>query len=211
MYHLIPSILRSDTLESARKANYARQYRKLLVGIALTLPLFVLSMGRDFAIWGPWAHAAWVNWLMFALATPVQFYVGREYYVNAYKSLSHRYANMDVLVALGSTVAYVYSVAVLLNKQWGTGVWGEHVYFETSATIITLILLGKLVELKAKGRTNAALKRLIGLRPSTAQLLREGKEVEVAIDHVHPGDQLVIRPGEKNSCRRCRHFRDFLC
>lgn len=186
-----------DAAEAAYHEELDRRYRTLLVGMALTIPLFVLSMGRDFGVWGAWSHAPWVNWLMFALAAPVQFYVGREYYIGAYKSLRIHYANMDVLVALGSSVAFFYSCVVLIDKSIGAAIWGEHLYFETSATIITLILLGKLVESKARGRTNAALKRLIGLRPTTASVMREGKEVEISIDDVQPGDDVLVRPGEK--------------
>ena len=186
-----------DAVEADRRREFGRQYRRLLIGLALTTPLFVLSMGRDFGAFGAWSHAAWVNWLMFALATPVQFYVGREYYLGAFRSLKRRYANMDVLVALGSTVAYVYSVVVLFDKTFGSGAWGEHVYFETSATIITLILLGRLIESKAKGRTNAALKRLMGLRPTTATVVRDGEELEISIDDVGVGDHVLVRPGEK--------------
>ena len=186
-----------DRAEVARQQVFQRQYWKLVLGLVLTVPLFLLSMGRDFQLLGEWAHAAWVNWLFFALATPVQFYVGWEYYSGAYKSLTNGFANMDVLVALGSTVAYLYSTVVLLEHTAGQHRFGEHVYFETSATIITLILLGKLVESKAKGRTNAALKRLMGLRPTTACVLREGREVMEEIAHVQPGDRLVVRPGEK--------------
>lgn len=192
-----------DAQEVIRQSTFVRQRRKLVVGVILTLPLFVLSMGRDFGLLGPWSHANWVNWLFFALATPVQFYVGWEYYVAAYKSLSNRYANMDVLVAMGSTIAYFYSIVVLLEKTFAPSndlaktVWGDHVYFETSATIITLILLGKLVELKAKGRTNAALKKLIGLQPDTATVLRDGNEANVSVSDVQVDDQIVVRPGEK--------------
>ncbi|MFT7643251.1 MAG: Cu+-exporting ATPase [Pirellulaceae bacterium] len=186
-----------DSGDSIRQQEAASQTRRLIVGLALTIPLFIISMGRDFSLWGPWAHAAWVNWFMFALATPVQFYVGGDYYISAYKSLSNRYANMDVLVAMGSTVAYFYSIAVLLSKTIEIGRWGEHVYFETSATIITLILVGRLIESKAKNRTSAALKRLIGLQATTATVIRDGNEVEIAIDEVSVGDQVVIRPGEK--------------
>ena len=102
------------------------------------MPLFVLSMGRDVGLFGHWAHAGWVNWLFWALATPVQFWVGRDFYASAVKSLRGGSANMDVLVALGSSVAYFYSVVVTL------GVMGGHVYFETSAAIITLIATGEL-------------------------------------------------------------------
>jgi Cu+-exporting ATPase len=175
----------------------ARQTGRLFVGLALTIPLFLLSMGRDFGIWGAWAQSPWVNWLMFVLATPVQFYVGYPYYAGAYRSLRHGYANMDVLVALGSTVAYAYSVSVMWATQVGVATWGQHVYFETSATIITLVLLGRILETSAKRRTNAALKRLIGLRPATARVVREDRELDILIDDVQPGDMVVVRPGEK--------------
>ena len=178
-------------------AETARQLRHLVVGLALTVPLFVLSMGRDFGIWGVWSHAPWVNWFMFALATPVQLYVGRQYYTGAYHSLRGGYANMDVLVAMGSTVAYALSVIVLLSKLMGTPIWGEHVYFETSATIITLILWGKWIESKAQGRTNAAIKRLIALNPKTARIVREGIEKDIALSEVRCGDTVIVRPGEK--------------
>ena len=188
-----------DDNDEARRAELRRQTRRLLVGLLLTIPLFILSMGRDFGVWGGWSHAPWVNWLMFILATPVQFHVGREFYVGAYRSLCNRYANMDVLVAMGSTVAYVYSVVVLLQQAMGSATWAtQHVYFETSATIITLILAGKLIESRAKGRTNAALKRLIGLRAATACVVDDdGNQVFVSIDDVHPGDRVLVRPGEK--------------
>jgi Cu+-exporting ATPase len=107
-------------------------------------------MGRDFGFFGPWAHAPWVNWLFLVLATPVQFYTGWDYYSGGFKSLRNRSANMDVLVAMGSSVAYVYSFALLLVPNFG-----HHVYFETSAVIITLIKLGKMLEARTKGRTEA--------------------------------------------------------
>jgi Cu+-exporting ATPase len=181
-----------DVERAAREAEIRDQTRKFWVGVAFTLPLFLLSMGRDFGLLGAWAHASWVNWLFLALATPVQFYVGSDYYVGAYKSLRARSANMDVLVAMGSSAAYFYSLAVLLLP----GVDG-HVYFETSATIITLIKLGKVLEARAKGRTSEAIKKLMGLRPKTAQVVRNGSEVEVPIEAVVLGDVVVVRPGER--------------
>jgi Cu+-exporting ATPase len=123
-----------DAEQAARRAEIAAQTRKFLVGLACTLPLFLLSMGRDFGLVGNWSHAPWVNWLFLALATPVQFYTGWDYYTGGWKSLRLRTANMDVLVALGSSVAYLYSLAVLLLPSPA-----HHVYFETSAVIITLI------------------------------------------------------------------------
>jgi Cu+-exporting ATPase len=169
----------------------------LIVGIIFTAPLLILSMARDFGLLGAWSHANWVNWLFLILATPVQFYVGRDYYVGAYKSLRNGSANMDVLVALGSSAAYFYSIAVLIALTLGSIALGTHVYFETSATIITLIVLGKLLESRAKGQTSEAIKKLMGLRAKTARVLREGVEHDVPIEDVVVGDVIVVRPGEK--------------
>ncbi len=187
-----------DTEALAREAEFHHQQKRLWIGIAFSLPLFVLSMSRDFGLLGSWAHAVWVNWFFLALATPVQFYVGWDYYVGGYKSLRNGSANMDVLVAMGSSVAYVYSVAVLIAKTfYSSSALGSHVYFETSAVIITLIVLGKLMEAKAKGRTSAAIKSLIGLQPKTARILRGDEEVDVPVAEVLSGDVVLVRPGEK--------------
>jgi len=180
-----------DAERAAREAEIADQALKFWVGVVFSLPLFLLSMSRDFGLLGDWAHAAWVNWLFLALATPVQFYTGWGYYVGGFKSLRHGSANMDVLVAMGSSVAYVYSIVVMLG--WVQG----HVYFETSALIITLIKLGKMLEARAKGRTSEAIKRLMGLRPKTARVIRDGGEVEVLVTQVAVGDVVVVRPGER--------------
>ena len=181
-----------DVERAARQAEIRDQTRKFWVGVAFTLPLFLLSMGRDFGLLGAWAHQPWVGWLFLALATPVQFYVGSDYYVGAFKSLRARSANMDVLVAMGSSVAYFYSLAVLVFP----GLEG-HVYFETSAMIITLIKLGKVLEARAKGRTSEAIKKLMGLRPKTARVIRDGAEVDVPVESVLLGDIVVVRPGER--------------
>ncbi len=185
-----------DAERQARQAELDRQRRLLIIGVVFTLPLFLFSMTRDFGLLGHWAHAAWVNWLMWALATPVQFYVGRDYYVNGYKALKNGAANMDVLIALGSSAAYFYSVAVILGGLAGVGL-GDHVYFETSAVIITLIRLGKYLEARAKGATSAAIKSLMGLRPKTARVERDGSESEIPMAQVRVGDIVVVRPGEK--------------
>ncbi len=186
-----------DAEAMARAAELRHQQTRLLVGVIFTLPLFLLSMGRDFGLLGEWAQAPWVNWLFFALATPVQFYVGWDYYVGGYKSLRNGSANMDVLVAMGSSVAYFYSVAVLIGLTLGTHALGHHVYFETSAAIITLIVLGKLLEVRAKGRTSEAIKKLIGLQAKTARIVRNGIEQDVPIAQVQRGDTVIVRPGEK--------------
>lgn len=181
-----------DAELAARQAEIDDQTRKFLTGVIFALPLFVISMSRDFGLLGPWSHAAWVNWLFFALATPVQFYTGFDYYVGGYKSLRNRSANMDVLIALGSSVAYFYSVAVLLVP-----VLGHHVYFETAAVIITLIKLGKLLEVRTKGRTGSAIRKLIGLQPKTALIEVDGRTEEVTLAAVRKGDIVVVRPGER--------------
>jgi len=183
--------------EEARAAEVAVQHRAFRVGVAFALPLFVLSMARDFALLGSWAHAPWVNWFMLALATPVQFYVGWGFYVGAWNALRNGAANMDVLVALGSTVAYVYSVAVTVALTTGSHALGHHVYFETAALIITLIKLGKLLEVRAKGETSQAIRELMDLRPATARVVQDGVEREVPLDEVVVGDLLVVRPGER--------------
>ncbi|MBP1741301.1 MAG: heavy metal translocating P-type ATPase [Deltaproteobacteria bacterium] len=186
-----------DTLEGedaelqARRAEIRDQTAKFAVGLAFTLPLFILSMGRDFGFFAAWAHAPWVNWLFLALATPVQFYTGWDYYSGGFKSLRNQSANMDVLVAMGSSVAYVYSLALLLVPALG-----HHVYFETSAVIITLIKLGKMLEARTKGRTGGAIRKLMKLRPKTAFIEIDGREKEIPVSQVRVGDRIIVRPGE---------------
>jgi Cu+-exporting ATPase len=180
-----------DREREARREEVRRQTRFLAVGALFTVPLVVLSMGRDFGLFGQWADGQWVNYLFWVLATPVQFYVGWQYYVGGYKSLRNHSANMDVLVALGSSVAYLYSVFVTVGLAPG------HVYFETSAAIITLILTGKLLEARVKGQTSEAIRKLIELRPKTAKVLRQGAEVDVPVDTVAVEDLVLVRPGER--------------
>ena len=181
-----------DVELQARRAEIRDQTRKFAVGVIFTLPLFVLSMGRDFGLIGPWSHAAWVNWLFWALATPVQFYTGWDYYVGGLKSLRNKSANMDVLVAMGSSVAYVYSLAVLFFPSIG-----EHVYFETSAVIITLIKMGKMLESRTKGRTGGAIRKLMGLSPKTATIIEDHAEKVIPLTRVKVSDTVIVRPGER--------------
>ncbi len=183
---------KEDAEKKARDVEIKDQTRKFAVGVLFALPLFVLSMGRDFGLVGSWSQALWVNWLFLALATPVQFYTGWDYYVGGFKSLKNRSANMDVLVAMGSSVAYFYSLAVLFFPAIGT-----HVYFETSAVIITLIKMGKMLESRTKGRTGGAIRKLIGLRPKTAMILKNNTEREVPLTRVKVGDTVIVRPGER--------------
>jgi Cu+-exporting ATPase len=181
-----------DAERTAREAEIAQQKHLLFVGLIFTIPLFLLSMSRDLGfIPMAIAHSKWLEWIMLFLATPVQFYVGWQYYVGAYKSLRNRSANMDVLIALGSSSAYFYSLPVVLGMLPG------HVYFETAAVIISLIKLGKYLEARAKGRTSEAIKKLMSLQAKSAHILREGEEIEIPIEDVIIGDIVVVRPGEK--------------
>src|SRR6266508_2679746 len=191
-----------DAEAKAREHEINEQRRLLIIGLIFTVPLFLFAMARDFgllpalfyetaAMEGMRAVAApWTNWLMLALATPVQFYVGWQYYVGAYKALRNKSANMDVLIAMGSSAAYFYSLPITF------GLLSGHVYFETAAVIITLIKLGKFLEARAKGRTSEAIKKLMGLRPKTARVVRAGLEVEVPADDVRVGDVVLVKPGE---------------
>lgn len=180
-----------DAEAKARENEINEQRRLLIIGLIFTVPLFVFSMARDFGLLGMWAHAEWVIYAMLLFATPVQFYVGWQYYVSAFKALRNGSANMDVLIAMGSSVAYIYSAFIAL------GLISGHVYFETAAVIITLIRLGKFLEARAKGRTSEAIKKLMGLRAKTARVIRSGLEVELPIDEVRVGDIVLVKPGEK--------------
>jgi P-type Cu+ transporter len=181
-----------DAEAKAREYEINQQKRLLVTGLIFTIPLFLFSMGLDFRILPMmWMEQVWPKLLMFVLATPVQFYVGWQYYLGAYKALRNGSANMDVLIAMGSSVAYVYSIMVMLGLLAGP------VYFETAAVIITLIRLGKFLEARAKGRTSEAIKKLMGLRAKTARIIRDGVEAEVPVDEVKVGDLVLVHPGEK--------------
>jgi len=181
-----------DAEANAREKEIANQRRLLIMGLIFTIPLFILSMGRDLRLFPmEIGHAAWFDWLLFTLATPVQFIVGAQYYVGAYKALANRSANMDVLIALGSSAAYFYSIPVMLGLLPG------HAYFETAAVIITLIRVGKFLEARAKGRTSEAIKKLMNLQPKKAHVLRDGREMELAVEDVTVGDIVIVKPGEK--------------
>jgi Cu+-exporting ATPase len=181
-----------DAEGKAREAEIAQQRHYLTIGLLFTIPLFLLAMARDLGILPPGiVDTPWITWLMFTLSTPVQFYVGWQYYVGAYKALRNGSANMDVLIALGSSAAYFYSIPVVIGLIPG------HVYFETSAVIITLIKLGKFLEARAKGLTSEAIKKLMSLRAKTARIIRDSHEMEIPVDEVLVGDLVIVRPGEK--------------
>src|SRR5690625_1379453 len=135
-------------------------------------------------------------WFQFVLATPVQFIIGWQFYVGAYKSLKSGGANMDVLVALGTSAAYFYSLYEGILTI-GNPAYHPHLYFETSAVIITLILFGKYLETRAKSRTTNALSSLLNLQAKEARVIRDGAETMIPVEDVAEGDRLVVKPGEK--------------
>ncbi len=186
--------LATDTSREEEKAKklaaYQAELRRFWVSAALTLPLvgqMVTMFGGDLG------HHQDVlpRWLQLLLATPVQFWIGWRFYDGGWKALRGGGANMDVLVALGTTMAYVFSLVVTLF-----GFEHLHVYFEASAAVITLVLLGKLLEARAKAKTTAAIEALVRLQPKTARVERDGQLVELDAGLLIPGDIFIVRPGE---------------
>jgi Cu+-exporting ATPase len=174
--------------KARREAQYRREQKLFWLSAALSLPL-VVQMGWMFA--GQHADVL-PRWLQLALATPVQFWIGRRFYLGAWRALRGGGANMDVLVALGTSAAYLFSAIVTLF-----GLHGQHVYFEASAVIITLVLLGKLLEARAKGRASAAIEQLLRLQPMKARIERDGQLLDVDVSEVVVGDVFLVRPGER--------------
>jgi len=177
----------------ARKKELDEGFRDLVVALAFALPLATISMTH--MLWPEGIlseHAR--NYVLFALAIPVQFYAGMRYYRGAYRALRNKRANMDTLVVIGTSAAFIYSVAVTLFP----GQMGSHdVYFDTSAVIITLVLAGKFLELRSRGATSEAILRLMDLQPPTAAKIVEGAERTVSVDELAEGDVVVVRPGER--------------
>ncbi|MFC3745097.1 heavy metal translocating P-type ATPase [Paenibacillus sp. GCM10012306] len=184
------------------RANEIRnQKRKLLISSILSLPL----------LWSMVAHfkfTSWIYlpdlfmnpWFQLILATPVQFYIGKQFYVGAYKALRNVSANMDVLISLGTSAAYFYSL--YLTIDWFTTKdimhhGGPSLYYETSSVLITLVVMGKLFESLAKGRTSEAIKSLMSLQAKTALVVREGQEMTIPVEEVVVGDVVLVRPGDK--------------
>jgi Cu+-exporting ATPase len=176
---------------AARREQLRDEKRTLAVGVAFTVPLALLSMTRDMGWWGD-AAAGWAPLLLWALATPVQFYTGAAYYRGAWSSLRAGSANMDVLVALGASVAYFYSVVVTVMPALG-----PHVYFETAAMILTLIKLGKLMEARARARAVQSLGALAEVQPRVAHRIDgSGQQEDISASEVRQGDHVVVLPGE---------------
>ncbi|PFE07362.1 heavy metal translocating P-type ATPase [Bacillus cereus] len=180
-----------------RLQEIERQKKKFIISFILSFPL----------LWAMVSHFSFTSfiylpdmlmnpWVQLALATPVQFIIGGQFYVGAYKALRNKSANMDVLVALGTSAAYFYSVYLSIQSI-GSSEHMTDLYFETSAVLITLIILGKLFEAKAKGRSSEAIKKLMGLQAKTATVVRDGTEIKILIEEVVAGDIVYVKPGEK--------------
>ena len=182
----------AETLEdvtTAAKREIRNIRNRLILAAALGLFIMILGFGPTFA---------GKPYLLWALATPVQFWAGLRFYRGAWGALRHRTADMNTLIAVGTSAAYLYSmVAVLFPSLFATGRLEPHLYFDTSAMIIALILLGRFLEARARGQTSEAIKKLIGMQPKTALVIRDGKEVEIPVDDVQVGDLVLVRPGER--------------
>jgi len=185
-----------DAEQAARLAAYDALRRKVVIGAVLSVVVFLGTMQHH---WFPFLPD-WMNngYFLWALTTPVQFWVGGRFYRGAWAALRHRAADMNTLIAMGTSAAYFYSVLVVLFPQLfeAQGLTAA-VYFDSAAIIITLVLLGRLLEARAKGQTGEALRGLIQLQPDTARVVRDGREEEVAVAEVRPGDLVLVRSGER--------------
>ncbi|MBE4906910.1 copper-translocating P-type ATPase [Bacillus luteolus] len=183
--------------EDHRAKEIEIQTGKFIFSLILSLPLLWAMVGHFSFTAFIYVPDMFMNpWVQLALATPVQFIVGKQFYVGAYKALRNKSANMDVLVALGTSAAYFYSV-YLSFLSIGSNAHMVELYYETSAILITLIILGKLFEARAKGKSSEAIKKLMGLQAKKATVFRDGVEVEVELEDVIVGDIIYIKPGEK--------------
>ena len=182
-----------DREQSAREETQRRARSKFVVGAILSVPIVIGSMVEVF----PWAPA-WLHnpWLLWALATPVQFWVGFEFHAGFLRDLRHRTASMSTLVSIGTNAAYFFSLAVTLWPHVFMPAGGM-TYYETGAVVITLVVLGRWLEARARGRTSEAISRLVSLAPRTARVVREGRELDVPTTEVGVGDLVRIRPGER--------------
>ncbi|WP_404321516.1 heavy metal translocating P-type ATPase [Cytobacillus firmus] len=191
--------LKKDSEDTAdyRALEVEKQKGKFIFSLILSLPLLWSMVGHFEFTSFIYVPDMFMNpWVQLALASPVQFIVGKQFYVGAYKALRNKSANMDVLVALGTSAAFFYSLYQSIQSI-GSNAHMVELYYETSAVLITLIILGKLFEARAKGRSSEAIKKLMGLQAKTAMVLRNGSEMEIPLEEVVVGDIVYVKPGEK--------------
>jgi Cu+-exporting ATPase len=196
-----------DSEAAARRAEYRELRRKFWFAALLSLPVLIIAMSHGRI---PLLDFSGVNYLQLILTTPVVFYSGWQFYRGAWSAFRYRAADMNTLIAVGTGAAYLYSIAATIAPNFfsgrsdnaamdmsgGAGSMSP-VYFEAASVIIALILLGRLLESRAKGRTGDAIRRLIGLQPKTARVVRDDREIDISVEEVIPGDLVVVRPGEK--------------
>lgn len=188
---------KDQEIEGYREKEIEKQKGKFVFSLILSIPLFWSMVGHFEFTSFIYVPDMFMNpWVQLALAAPVQFFIGKQFYIGAYKALRNKSANMDVLVALGTSAAFFYSLYQSLLSIGSNGRMVE-LYYETSAILITLIILGKLFEARAKGRSSEAIKKLMGLQAKTATVLREGEEIEIPLEEVIAGDIIFVKPGEK--------------
>ncbi|UFJ40561.1 heavy metal translocating P-type ATPase [Brevibacillus humidisoli] len=196
-YQAAPKSEQTDSIDHRQK-EIATQKRKVLISAVLSFPLLWAMVSHFSFTSFIWLPELFMNpWFQLALATPVQFVIGKQFYVGAYKALRNKSANMDVLVALGTSAAYFYSLYLTLQSLNMAHGHQVELYYETSAVLITLIRLGKLFEALAKGRSSEAIKSLMGLQAKTALVVRNDQEIQLPVEEVVAGDIVIVKPGEK--------------
>jgi Cu+-exporting ATPase len=197
--HKVLEFAPSEEVEDPERLIREKEYKKLKVKFIVGLIFGILIFLGSSRHWFPWIPSFLGNfYVLWALATPVQFWIGWQFYKGAWGAFRHRNADMNTLIAVGTSAAYLYSfVATVFPSFFETGGIKPDVYFDTSALIIVLILLGRLLEARAKGQTSEAIKKLMGLRPKTARVIREGNEIDIPVEEVLVGDKVIVRPGEK--------------
>ena len=188
-YELGPEVQALEDVTTAAQREIRVLRNRFIIAAILTASIMALGWGLSFV---------GKSYLLLALATPVQFWAGLRFYRGAWGALKHRTSDMNTLIAVGTSVAYFYSmIAVIFPGLFAAGVLEPHLYFHTSAAIITLILLGRFLEARARGRTSEAIKKLIGMQPKTALVIREGEQREIPVEEVQVGDLILVRPGER--------------
>ncbi len=188
-----------DREKAAREAEYGKLKRKFITGVILVSPIFLLAYWKTLGLSNLYDLSRGVNfYLQLIFQTPIQFWVGWQFYVGAWKTAKHKSTDMNTLIAVGTSAAYVYSVlATFLPWLFAAKGLMAEVYFDTAGAIIVLILLGRLLEARARGQTSEAIKKLIGLQAKTARVMRDDQEMDIPVEEVGIGDLVVVRPGEK--------------
>lgn len=201
-YEVVEAEKGEDIVEKEQKERqeaYKKLKTKVITGAILTLPVFILMQWDHIGLSKIIALPKQINFIIqLILTTPVQFWIGRQFYAGAVSAARHKTTNMNTLIAVGTSAAYIYSViATFFPFVFEIKGYSAEAYFDTSATIIVLILLGRLFEARAKGQTSEAIKKLIGLQPKTARIIKDGREMDIAVEDVEIGDIVIVRPGEK--------------